>query len=148
MRRSAMFTFLVRALASGMIYGLLCGAASICTGQTRDEDAAGSDGRELFLREWIPGDPRSVAGDGLGPLFNDTSCVACHNQGGLGGAGPAAKNIQILTLFKNRPRTRHNGVAVLFSVLPLVGPPSPLVGPLPPLVGPPPVFVNKPEKTE
>ena len=35
------------------------------------------DGRELFVREWIPGDPRSHRGDGLGPVFNDSSCVAC-----------------------------------------------------------------------
>ncbi len=25
--------------------------------------------------------------DGLGPVFNDVSCVACHIQGGIGGAG-------------------------------------------------------------
>jgi len=54
------------------------------------------DGRELFVREWIPGDPRSHRGDGLGPVFNDSSCVACHNQGGPGGGGPASKNIHIV----------------------------------------------------
>ncbi|HTI52008.1 MAG TPA: di-heme oxidoredictase family protein, partial [Planctomycetaceae bacterium] len=48
-------------------------------------DAAGISGRELFLREWIANDPRSHGGDGLGPVFNDTSCVSCHNQGGVGG---------------------------------------------------------------
>jgi CxxC motif-containing protein (DUF1111 family) len=57
------------------------------------------DGRELFRREWLPGDPRSHGGDGLGPVFNDTSCVACHNQGGAGGAGPNAKNVKLLTAF-------------------------------------------------
>src|SRR5262245_16780547 len=55
------------------------------------------DGKELFAREWIPHDPRSPRGDGLGPVFNDTSCVACHNQGGAGGGGPASKNVHILT---------------------------------------------------
>jgi CxxC motif-containing protein (DUF1111 family) len=55
-----------------------------------------SEGRELFLREWLPRDPRSHGGDGLGPVFNDSSCVACHNQGGPGGGGPAGKNIQII----------------------------------------------------
>jgi CxxC motif-containing protein (DUF1111 family) len=54
-------------------------------------------GRELFHREWTPGDPRARGGDGLGPMFNDTSCVACHNLGGPGGAGPASKNIDIVT---------------------------------------------------
>lgn len=53
-------------------------------------------GRELFEREWIANDPRSPKGDGLGPLFNDTSCAACHNQGGVGGAGSAAKNVHLI----------------------------------------------------
>ena len=38
-------------------------------------------------------------GDGLGPVFNDSSCVACHNQGGAGGAGPSSKNVDIITAF-------------------------------------------------
>jgi CxxC motif-containing protein (DUF1111 family) len=54
-------------------------------------------GRELFLREWLPHDPRSRGGDGLGPMFNDSSCVACHNLGGPGGGGPAGKNVDILS---------------------------------------------------
>ncbi|MBI3866482.1 MAG: c-type cytochrome [Planctomycetia bacterium] len=54
-------------------------------------------GRELFLREWIANDPRSHGGDGLGPVFNDTSCVACHNQGGAGGGGPASKNVDVVS---------------------------------------------------
>lgn len=60
------------------------------------------DGSELFAREWLPNDPRSHGGDGLGPMFNDSSCVACHNQGGAGGAGPASKNVDIVTAFNNR----------------------------------------------
>ena len=55
-------------------------------------------GRELFTREWLPNDARSSGGDGLGPLFNESSCVACHNQGGLGGSGPESKNVQILSV--------------------------------------------------
>jgi CxxC motif-containing protein (DUF1111 family) len=53
-------------------------------------------GYEIFNREWLPNDPRSHGGDGLGPVYNDTSCVACHNSGGSGGAGPVSKNIDIL----------------------------------------------------
>lgn len=64
-----------------------------------DRDAGRPDGRELFTREWLPDDPRSAAGDGLGPVFNDTSCVGCHNQGGVGGAGPVSKNAQVATAF-------------------------------------------------
>ena len=54
-------------------------------------------GAEIFNREWMPNDPRGHGGDGLGPVFNDTSCVACHNSGGAGGAGPVSKNIDILS---------------------------------------------------
>ena len=50
-------------------------------------------GAELFSREWVPGDPRSVRGDGPGPEANATSCVACHSQGGVGGAGGRARNV-------------------------------------------------------
>ena len=45
-------------------------------------------GQELFTRQWRPNDPRCHGGDGLGPVYNATSCVACHGQGGAGGAGP------------------------------------------------------------
>jgi CxxC motif-containing protein (DUF1111 family) len=58
-----------------------------------------TSGHELFTREWLPNDSRAHGGDGLGPVFNDSSCVACHNQGGTGGAGPASKNVDILTAF-------------------------------------------------
>jgi CxxC motif-containing protein (DUF1111 family) len=41
-------------------------------------------GRELFLHEWTPGDSLAANGDGLGPVFNANSCVACHRQAGAG----------------------------------------------------------------
>lgn len=63
------------------------------------KDSAAIDGRELFVREWLPHDARARGGDGLGPVFNDTSCVACHNQGGAGGGGPSSKNVDIITAF-------------------------------------------------
>ena len=43
-------------------------------------------GLTLFEHEWKPGDPLAK-GDGLGPVFNERSCVACHFQGGVGGGG-------------------------------------------------------------
>jgi CxxC motif-containing protein (DUF1111 family) len=54
-------------------------------------------GRELFERVWVKDDPRSHGGDGLGPVFNGSSCVACHNLGGPGGGGTNDKNIEIVT---------------------------------------------------
>ncbi len=58
-------------------------------------------GYEIFHREWLPNDTRAHGGDGLGPVYNDTSCVACHNSGGSGGAGPFSKNIDILNASRN-----------------------------------------------
>ena len=80
--------------------------------QTRNSQAARTeqasiDGAEIFTREWIPGDKRSHGGDGLGPVFNDSSCVACHNQGGTGGAGPASKNVDIVTAFHAPQQRQH-----------------------------------------
>ena len=68
-------------------------------------------GYEIFNREWQPDDTRSHDGDGLGPVYNDTSCVACHNSGGSGGAGPVSKNIDILSacgISSIRPRCRRH----------------------------------------
>ena len=98
------------------VAGLMLGAAvmigwSICgqrDGEVQAESVASAaasphedsiDGRELFQRSWLPDDPRSPEGDGLGPMFNETSCAGCHNQGGPGGAGPASKNVELLTAF-------------------------------------------------
>lgn len=60
----------------------------------RDEVARGE---LLFAKEWAPNDPVSGGGDGLGPLYNETSCVACHGLGAPGGAGPDSKNVVIVT---------------------------------------------------
>lgn len=64
-----------------------------------------AEGRELFNHEWQVDDPLSNGGDGLGPVFNDKSCVACHFQGGVGGAGGAKNNVtsfQVLPNCNNR----------------------------------------------
>jgi len=55
-------------------------------------------GEVLFKHEWKPRDPLSASGDGLGPVFNATSCVACHNQGGIGGAGGLTHNVTTFTV--------------------------------------------------
>ncbi|MDP6444447.1 MAG: di-heme oxidoredictase family protein [Pirellulaceae bacterium] len=71
----------------------LCGAV----GQAADDEQVAA-GKQLFLREWKANDPLSPNGDGLGPMHNDTSCVACHKMGGIGGAGPIDKNVDVLAL--------------------------------------------------
>ena len=57
-------------------------------------------GRQLFATEWFPRDQPvgGARGDGLGPVYNEASCLACHCQGGPGGSGPRCRNVQIVTL--------------------------------------------------
>src|SRR4051794_8327117 len=50
-------------------------------------------GKALFVHEWKPNDPLAHGGDGLGPVFNATSCEACHLKGGLGGSGGLGANV-------------------------------------------------------
>ena len=47
-------------------------------GLSDDELANFNAGRDQFLKAFSPE-------TGLGPIFNDTSCAACHFEGGLGG---------------------------------------------------------------
>ena len=57
------------------------------------------EGRELFARDWSrPESKPAPNGDGLGPMYNDVSCVACHAQGGTGGGGDNSKNVRLLHL--------------------------------------------------
>ncbi len=55
-------------------------------------------GRNLFEHKWILDDPLSLLGDGLGPMYNADSCVACHNLGGIGGSGPVEHNVALLSI--------------------------------------------------
>jgi len=57
-------------------------------------------GRDLFEREWQVNDPLAQ-GDGLGPVFNAKSCVACHNQGGVGGGGGNEFNVTTYEIVPN-----------------------------------------------
>jgi CxxC motif-containing protein (DUF1111 family) len=85
-----------------------------------EQSEVGPDGEELFLRVWVPQDPRSHAGDGLGPTYNAQSCVACHQQGGAGGAGGHHANVQ-LTLVGRKTEVMHKVEPVLSMGLGLRG---------------------------
>jgi CxxC motif-containing protein (DUF1111 family) len=78
--------------------------------------AAKAAGEMLFEHEWTANDPLAH-GDGLGPVFNATSCVACHFQGGVGGGGPNQNNVVAFEVAatKNHPEIR-NGLIHHFSV--------------------------------
>lgn len=84
-------------------------AVSAALAPSSDELAA--EGRQLFVHEWTVDDPLSNGGDGLGPVFNANSCVACHSQGGVGGAGDNTHNVSAYETLPNRlDRDVHGGV--------------------------------------
>jgi CxxC motif-containing protein (DUF1111 family) len=60
-------------------------------------------GQVLFQHEWTPRDPLTAGGDGLGPVFNATSCVGCHRQGGVGGSGGLKNNVTVFTIQSGAP---------------------------------------------
>ena len=66
-------------------------------------------GRALFDRRWLPNDARCHGGDGLGPVFNATSCLDCHSQGGPGGGGPARTNAELVTVVGEAVRPPRRG---------------------------------------
>ena len=95
-----------RALVLAGILGVFAclgnvGLGGEADGKPSEDRRAQAQGRELFEREWLPGDSRTHGGDGLGPVYNDSSCIACHNLGGTGGGGPASKNVDIITASPN-----------------------------------------------
>ncbi|MEO2016651.1 MAG: di-heme oxidoredictase family protein [Fuerstiella sp.] len=68
-----------------------------------------AEGRELFLHEWTQDDKLAGEGDGLGPVFNARSCVACHFQGGVGGGGGLNNNVTAFQVLPNRNDHRFHG---------------------------------------
>ena len=83
--------------ALAFIVGLLVAGGALGEGPSRPSREQLKLGLDLFTHEWEPSDPLCHGGDGLGPVYNETSCVACHGQGGVGGAGPAGMNVEVLT---------------------------------------------------
>ena len=83
-------------------------------GQGREQSSPEEEmalGRDLFDRRWRPDDPRCHGGDGLGPVFNATSCLDCHRQGGPGGGGPSRTNAVLVSVVgKAVRRVRPQGV--------------------------------------
>jgi CxxC motif-containing protein (DUF1111 family) len=59
------------------------------------DPAAVAEGKTLFTHEFRAKDPLCGDGDGLGPVFNAKSCVACHELGGLGGSGGLKHNVTV-----------------------------------------------------
>src|SRR5438128_517246 len=66
------------------------------------DDAAVHAGKMLFTHDWTPKDPLANGGDGLGPVFNATSCAACHGAPSLGGASGKEHNVTMYTILPTR----------------------------------------------
>jgi mono/diheme cytochrome c family protein len=65
-------------------------------------------GQILFEHEWKPKD-ELAHGDGLGPVFNARSCVACHFQGGVGGGGGNDHNVVAFEAHPTKERAEVEG---------------------------------------
>lgn len=75
-------------------------------------------GKTLFDHEWQPDDPLT-GGDGLGPVFNAKSCVACHRQGAPGGGGPNEHNVIAFAVqHETTGAIKRSGVVHLAAVSP------------------------------
>jgi CxxC motif-containing protein (DUF1111 family) len=79
------------------------------------DPAMAKAGEELFLHDWTANDPLSPDGDGVGPVFNATSCVACHSQGGVGGSGGLERNVTTFTV-RHGDRSSRQGVVHAYHV--------------------------------
>jgi CxxC motif-containing protein (DUF1111 family) len=73
-------------------------------------------GEVLFRHEWQPYDSLCSGGDGLGPVFNATSCLACHNQAGPGGGGGLEHNVTTFTMRDERTGAAREGVVHAHSI--------------------------------
>ncbi len=88
-------------------------------GEHRSDPIA--EGKELFERQWDAGKSDDSHGDGLGPMFNHTSCVACHKQGGTGGGGPVDVNALMISIIPpplDSPAKKREFLAAAKSVHP------------------------------
>lgn len=73
-------------------------------------------GEVLFSHEWKEKDPLSPGGDGLGPVYNAKSCVACHKQGGVGGSGGLPHNVTTFLAKPTKPNEKpREGVVHAFA---------------------------------
>lgn len=100
----------ISVLASAVIASSV-GIAVTCYrgGPSADTIAAG---KKLFQHEFSVNDPICGGGDGLGPVFNEKSCVACHFVGGVGGSGTNEFNVTNFEAFPvpGRPELVAGGV--------------------------------------
>jgi len=76
--------------------------------QLRDSFARG---RSLFRQNWVIAPARDTEVDGLGPLYNRISCIACHAANGKGHApdGPRERAGSLLVRLSVAGKDAHGG---------------------------------------
>ena len=58
-------------------------------------------GQKLFVRDWTK--HKLERGDGLGPMYNAVSCVACHKAARIGGSGGSQHNVDMVSVVSPKP---------------------------------------------
>ena len=102
-------------LSIGLLTSLLASADTTHTATHREAFAqpfAGLDegqlerffrGRSLFRQAWVVAPSRDEAVDGLGPLYNRVSCIACHPKNGRGQAPEQGQPMRSMLLRLSLP---------------------------------------------
>ncbi|MEJ2426824.1 MAG: di-heme oxidoredictase family protein [Candidatus Thiodiazotropha sp.] len=80
-------------------------------GLNEQELARFNEGRGLFTQMWVIAPSRDTRVDGLGPLYNRISCVACHPDNGRGRApdGPEGEMRSMLVRLSIPGPSPHGG---------------------------------------
>ena len=85
-----------------LVWAVSAGAGSIPQPPSGPRLPNVEEGRELFTLNFArPVEAKlnrgiATQGNGLGPVFNGTSCAGCHLQGGIGGSGGNESNVVML----------------------------------------------------
>lgn len=90
---------------AGVAVLLFAGFKGVSVWQARVTPEKIAAGKALFTHQWSVNDELCGDGDGLGPVFNSTSCVECHSQGGLGGSSGNEFNVTAFEVQPHRERT-------------------------------------------
>src|SRR6266851_4879420 len=109
-----------------MAYTLVAGIAILPVGvrallwqrarQQPVDAAIARAGQTLFLHEWTPRDPLAAGGDGLGPVFNATSCVACHRPADSAASGRLLQSAESVASGVLQPAARHRAIGFQDSI--------------------------------
>ena len=104
-------------LIAAIVFAMVCGLEGLKAWNVRVTPERVAAGKTLFEHDWKIGDSLCGGGDGLGPVFNARSCVACHFQGGLGGSSGNEFNVTSFEVISEGQRIQA-GVVHVNSVSP------------------------------